>query len=280
MSLETQVAELVTSAKKLVSEIAGKMAGIDKKVNEATAAVPATIRGLADQSFYIDAVSGDDTNAGTDTSPLKTSAEAARRAVQGGNVNLYFRQQQVHEAEFFMATGRIFVSSWGGLDTTVEANRAKLRARHMVDGSGEHRLYGIGVRVGQIFFIRVSVMCDNEALETGRVRDSQSSFIQYADSSISVILSDCDINMKTASFTTSYSGYSGRDLYLSKCTIRKLPDAMPGTRCNLLKPLNSSSNTYRLDVYACTLENIPGGWGEIMPAKKTDDINVLTNVAF
>jgi hypothetical protein len=280
MSLESQVAALVSAASNLTSQVAGKMAGIDQKIDEATAAVPETIRGLADQSFYIDAIEGDDTNEGTMAAPLRTSSEAARRAVQGGNIALHFRQQQTHTAEFFMATGRIFVSSYGGLDTTLESNRAKLRARYTVDSDGDQRLYGIGVRVGQVFFLRVSVMCDNEELLTGQIRESQSSFIQYADSSIAVILSDCDINLKTAAFTTSYSGYSGRDLYLSKCTIRKLPGAIPGNRCNLLKPLNSSNNTYRLDVYACTLENIPGGWAEIMPAKTPGDINVLTNVAF
>tara|TARA_Y100000782_G_scaffold3033_1_gene3488 strand:- start:472 stop:1314 length:843 start_codon:yes stop_codon:yes gene_type:complete len=280
MSLETTIADLVSAANNLTSSVNGKMNEIDQKVDQATEAVPSTIRDLASQSFYIDAVGGDDSNDGTIQQPLKTSGEATRRAVQGGNVNLYFKQQQAHVAEFFMETGRVFVSSWGGLDTTVEENRPKLRARHQLDGAGDHRIYGIGVRVGQIFFLRVSIMCDNEELLTGTLRKEQSSFIQYADSNMSVILRECDINLKTSAFVSSHSGYSGRDIYLAMCTIRKLDGAMDGDRVNLLRPLSPANNTFRLDVYSCSLVNIPGGWAEILPPKDTGDINVLTNVSF
>ena len=77
MSLETTIAALVTAANALTNEVSGKIADINKKVLAATDAVPALVRSLSSQNYYIDAVDGDDNNAGTLAKPLKTALAAS-----------------------------------------------------------------------------------------------------------------------------------------------------------------------------------------------------------
>ncbi|HAS6087771.1 TPA: hypothetical protein I7120_22065 [Vibrio vulnificus] len=85
MSLESEVQELTKSSNEqtaasheLAQEVAGKMAQIDQKVNEATTVVRNTIRGYNHEKFYVNSETGDNTNDGKhgsrawlDISPLK-----------------------------------------------------------------------------------------------------------------------------------------------------------------------------------------------------------------
>ena len=71
MSLETDVANLVTQTTALLDYFKTRKAGIDSAVAAAIAAAPETVR-----TWYVDAVSGADANAGTATAPFKTIAKA------------------------------------------------------------------------------------------------------------------------------------------------------------------------------------------------------------
>lgn len=92
MSLEQNIADLVTVGRRLTDEVAGKMAGIDARVTEALRVVPEMTR-----TYWLDAVAGDDKAAGTAAAPLRTFAEAVKRTPVGGYLDVRLRKEQVHE---------------------------------------------------------------------------------------------------------------------------------------------------------------------------------------
>ncbi|WP_028694334.1 hypothetical protein [Pseudomonas cremoricolorata] len=71
MSLESDVANLVTQNTKLIDFFGSKKAGIEAAVAAAIAAIPETVR-----TWYVDQVNGLDTNPGTKEAPFKTVNKA------------------------------------------------------------------------------------------------------------------------------------------------------------------------------------------------------------
>jgi len=92
MSLEQNIADLVTVGRRLTDEVAGKMKGIDDRVTEALRVTPEMTR-----NYVLDAVAGDDKAAGTFSAPLKTLKEAVTRTPVGGLLDVRLRKAQVHE---------------------------------------------------------------------------------------------------------------------------------------------------------------------------------------
>ncbi|PWY44426.1 DUF1565 domain-containing protein [Pseudomonas sp. RW405] len=85
MSLESDVANLVTQTNSLLSYYQTRKAGIDAAVVAAIAAVPETSR-----AWYVDQINGLDTNDGTQAKPLKTINRAIAMTPASGycTVNL------------------------------------------------------------------------------------------------------------------------------------------------------------------------------------------------
>lgn len=79
MSLESSVGDLVAASNQLLAAINGKMAGINAAVAAAIAAVPVNKR-----AWYINQLTGSDTNDGTPASPLKTVEKAIANTPVGG----------------------------------------------------------------------------------------------------------------------------------------------------------------------------------------------------
>lgn len=79
MSLETDVAGLVTQTTKLIDYFNSKKAGIDAAVAAAIAAVPAMSKNV-----YVDPIAGLDTNDGSLAAPLKTIDKALSNTPAGG----------------------------------------------------------------------------------------------------------------------------------------------------------------------------------------------------
>ena len=101
MSLESQITALVSAANKLTSEVAAKMKGIDQKVDKATESVPATIRQMASQEFYVNSDVGVDepSHSGSESEPFKTVLYAASRAAPGAQVSILLRGNADHICE-------------------------------------------------------------------------------------------------------------------------------------------------------------------------------------
>lgn len=100
MSLETQIASLVTAANNLTTAVNGKIASIDQKVAAATDAVPSTVRAEVSKTLYVDASAGVDTNSGVSSAaPLKTISAALDKVITGGTAIIKLRRGQVYEVQ-------------------------------------------------------------------------------------------------------------------------------------------------------------------------------------
>lgn len=273
MSLETQIAALVTAANNLTAAVNGKMAAIDQKVNAATDSVPGVVRGLANQTFYIDAIDGNDANAGTSSgSPLKTAAAASAKFVSGSQVTLWFKTKQTHVVSLFMPSGRISINTWGSADIKDPSDRATLKPMlSNLDALGNQQLAGPGLASGQLFFTGVNIICD---ADSAVAMASDASFVRYTNSHTAVMLYYCDITLGNVPFATMYTGYSARDIYMASVSI-KSKAGYEASAC-VLKNRNSTAPTVRFEAHAVSLSGITGGWAQLLPPKATE--NYLVNV--
>ncbi|MFI2817659.1 hypothetical protein [Vreelandella piezotolerans] len=96
MSLESQIAALVSAANSLTSQVAGKMAGIDQRMESAERQFdeftgkdfPQRVSEARSIKIYVDTTSGDDNNTGlSSSSPVKTYRKV--REISGGNNTIY-----------------------------------------------------------------------------------------------------------------------------------------------------------------------------------------------
>ncbi|WP_162939262.1 hypothetical protein [Pseudomonas sp. TMW 2.1634] len=87
MSLESQIADLVSAANGLITVFSAKKSSIDAAVAAAIAAVPANKK-----IFYVHQLNGLDTNDGSITAPLKTIDKALANTPYGGSAQSCFRR--------------------------------------------------------------------------------------------------------------------------------------------------------------------------------------------
>lgn len=88
MSLETQIAALVTAANALTESVNGKMTEINQKVNDAVASVPGSVKSYLEfrTAYYLDSVNGNDANDGLSWAKAKKTLKAA---IEGVGVRRY-----------------------------------------------------------------------------------------------------------------------------------------------------------------------------------------------
>lgn len=272
MSLESTVASLVEASNNLTSAVTGKIKEIDNKVKAATDAVPAIIRGLSSQEFFIDAVDGKDSNDGlTSATPLKTAKAAESRVVSGSQVSLYFKIRQAHDVDFVLRVGRLFIAPYGYTGTLQSADRPLLRPVLGPIYDGWQYASGPSVASGQIFFYDVNLYAD---IPSALPMKNDASFIRYIDSHLSVTIHRSEITLGNIPFAGMYSGYSARDLYMSAVSISIKPGSESGAA--LLKNLNGTAPTVRIEGSTVQLVGITGGWASILPPKVGG--NYLTNM--
>lgn len=86
-----EIGALIESVNDLTQTVAGKMAEIDNKVNQAVKAIPELHK-----AFFVDSINGSDTALGTQADPIKTIFEAASRTPLNGSVAIYLMRNQDH----------------------------------------------------------------------------------------------------------------------------------------------------------------------------------------
>ncbi len=115
MSLETQVAAVVTATNTLTTEVSNKLASIDAAI----ANMQANIGSVMSLNLFVDAIAGNDANDGSESSPLQTIAAAALRVPNGGNLHLLAKEGQVHEVSDVILNNINFsLDRWGNSSTT------------------------------------------------------------------------------------------------------------------------------------------------------------------
>ena len=205
MSLETTIAGLIDACRGLTDMVSQKMAGIDQKVDEATASVPSVIRGLASVSYWIDANIGDDNNPGTETQPLKSIAALAGKISNGSFVRIYLRTGQTHSvvgAGPSMSTGLFDLRAWGDGDWPI------------VKWSPESALTpgsAFSLKYGALVADQVAFHAQYKGAEALR---STSGFLGYQPGLVSIFLYRSVIKLENAPFCTTSIAYCQRDLSL------------------------------------------------------------------
>ena len=137
MSLESTIADLVTKTTSLLDYFGTKKAGIDAAVAAAIAAIPS-----ADKTYFINQLTGSDTNDGSAGAPLKTIDKALSNTPVGGLCTAFLQADYVM-ADSITVRGRVlFVSS----DTSGVFR--KLTSGYALSPSGLsnmlHGFYGFG----------------------------------------------------------------------------------------------------------------------------------------
>ncbi|MFK0086494.1 hypothetical protein ACIQUS_04285 [Pseudomonas sp. NPDC090755] len=117
MSLETDVANLVTKTTTLIDYFNGKKAGIDAAVAAAVAAVPETSR-----TWYVDQVSGLDTNLGSKSSPFKSIEKAIKSTPAAGSCTVNLMGD--YTLDYLIVSTCAYLFLYGGLLATAPKLRA------------------------------------------------------------------------------------------------------------------------------------------------------------
>lgn len=276
MSLESQVAALVSAASNLTSQVAGKMKEIDQKVDEATKSVPKTIRGLSQQTFYIDALTGDDANDGTTSAPLKTIMGAQGKAVNGGHINLWFKENQTHVVEgfgFAMEAGLITLGKWGDRLNSASHPVLVFRPTYL---SSSNTYFGFFVRLssGTIITGHCKIQTDFDA-SLGTL-DHGAGFFGYTNGDVSILLHLSDMSLRNAPILAVYSGYVSRDISISNSSIEVIENTT-GMAKLLYNRSSGTFHAFKLNVYTVTLVN-GLTWADLIDYY-ADKRNILTNVA-
>lgn len=135
MSLETDVANLVTKAESLISYFTGRKTSIDQSVAAAIAAVPETSR-----TWYVDQVAGLDTNAGTKDAPFKTIDKALKSTPNSGTCQINLMND--YTLDYGIVSTCAYVYIYGGLAATSPKLRLKYYALNQSDGTTITQLGG------------------------------------------------------------------------------------------------------------------------------------------
>lgn len=132
MSLETDVANLVTKTTDLITYFGGKKAGIDSAVAAAVAAAPEIVR-----VFYVDSVAGDDFALGTQAAPLKTIGRALAATPVGGGCEVVLLKDYTLASPLGLRGKRLIAR--GDVDG---ASGRKLILNEYITGNGQRSMGG------------------------------------------------------------------------------------------------------------------------------------------
>ncbi|WP_422156419.1 hypothetical protein KV699_07265 [Vreelandella titanicae] len=272
MSLESQITALVSAANNLTSEVAGKMAGIDQKVDQATASIPDAIKRESYKDFYVDSIYGDDDNEGTQSAPLKTIREASDRSLNLSVVDVRLMGGQIFETDFPSSCARVRFTTYN-----MGLGKAKMYPFAEVQDADSFRLRGLhsNGNFQTVVFSGVDVHCEVFPEETGvggrSVNQFSSNFI-FGDQGRDVYLYNSDVYVKDISFTGIHSGYASRSLSIGASTIYRVN----GTSIPLVNSRTARNPVMTLSVQSAVLDGW-SAWGETLPAD-TGGGNILANI--
>lgn len=117
MSLESQIAALVSAANSLTSQVAGKMSQIDQKVESTATEISKVITSNRVVTYYVDEASGNDANTGSQSSPLKSVSRAMVLAPSGSTLNISVKPgRYITTSSLTCYASQIYVSAWDAFE--------------------------------------------------------------------------------------------------------------------------------------------------------------------
>jgi hypothetical protein len=188
----TTLAEAVTATTDLTQTVADKEAATQALLDAALNAVPDLIK-----TFYVDAVTGDDANAGDDPNPLATINEAVDRTVPGGAVKVFLKSN-------------VLVSTTINLKNKILDLESSSPTKHHITfdrfvDNGNREVRGFDMDRSRISFKRLRIdMPAKSGIYVGTTQTVKSAPIRMADgargSYCEVRIDDCETDFKTPQF--------------------------------------------------------------------------------
>lgn len=137
MSLESEVANLVSNTSKLIDYFNTKKAGIDASVAAAVAAVPNMYR-----VWYVNQQTGDDAAVGTQAAPLKSIEKAIASTPVGGTCAVRLMSDYVHTSVPLVMSAALNISS------DQAGVKRKFSLIYKLEAEGNYSLTGFGLTSG------------------------------------------------------------------------------------------------------------------------------------
>jgi len=135
MSLESQIADLVSATNTLITTFNGKKNEITMAVNAAIAAVPDTSR-----TWWVDQVNGLDTNAGnTQAAPFKTINKALASTPSSGQCNVYLLSDYTMTANIGVTCAYLVLY---GANAVTSGVAPKFRPQYFLASDGTTQMAG------------------------------------------------------------------------------------------------------------------------------------------
>lgn len=144
MSLESQIADLVTATNGLITAFNAKKSGIDTAVAAAIAAIPE-----GRKFFYVHQVNGLDTNTGTSGSPLKSIDKALANTPFGGICSILLQADYNLAVDVVGLDGRYLE-----IRTDDSANKRTLRPAYYTNSGNLQQIAGFPTVAGAMVFLR------------------------------------------------------------------------------------------------------------------------------
>lgn len=285
MSLETQIAALVTASNNLTGAVNGKMTQIDQKVVTATAAVPAEINKRMSMTLYVDAVNGLDSNSGASWALAKATIEGAVGAVpRGSMVEVHLKAGQTHRVKDYVDCSKKAVLIYGQSfvyndrstyvelrsDPQVFSDDSMAAGRIRVGPQGFVGLQGIKLSTAQ--FTAAHVGKPNPVHQT--------SFFYTGSAQGTVKLEHCQVEIYNGAMTYQHSGGSIGiiDLLMRNVLIKKVDlSGLPVTTGNQQMMGTHANHPVPFSMFGIELvREGAANWGELITQDLT---NARTNIS-
>ena len=198
MSLESQIADLVTATNSLIATFNTKKTGIETAVAAAIAAVP-----LMTKTFYVDQVAGLDTADGSAAAPLRTIQKAVSNTPVGGVCKVLLTGDYLLDANTSVDLRCLDIGS------SVPGTKRKLTLTHGIQSDGAPRLNGFTFANGAgVMFGDLTVMLPSPAGVTPAPSGFSNSVFKTGSSGstpmLSVKLSNVDVQSAADSLATLF----------------------------------------------------------------------------
>ncbi|QNM96394.1 hypothetical protein [Chitinimonas koreensis] len=214
MSLESNIADLVSAANALTAEFNAKASSINTAVASAIAAIPVNV-----VSYYVDSVVGDDSATGALEAPLKTLKAAIDRTPTGGAATIYLNAGTTQRitAPVTIFNKYLYIGSYGAGDKPVLQSDALVQA-------GQNTAYGLTLRESTIAFTGLKLR--TATLADGALPVAAAGLIQRADRAVgNIIVGSCDIELNAQHLAgTATSGGMLRMHFYSSAVTRPSTD--------------------------------------------------------
>lgn len=217
MSLENQVTALVSAANKLTSEVANKMNGIDKKVDEATQAVPDAVRALSSQTFFVDQANGNDNWTGLNQGAALKSIDEAVARTPVSSVCFVTLRGDYHFSSVVSYGCDLYITGIEVGNSTPRDIPKMTFGTRIVNASNSGvdylRVDGLVPESNNLIAFRnIKIVMPDDSLNPAACRNGFSSVIRHrlaeATAVVSVVLIDCVVERPVnPSFTLIGTGY-------------------------------------------------------------------------